>query len=129
SLFLCALCDSLPQEAAPRDERGDDAMKTVFGYGLILLAAAATADRCALAWNGDPQNGTNVGQFYLSNSSARQGYFGVDVRDVTPDQVGPLKLRDTHGAEVVLVDHDAPAGKAGLREHDVILQMNGQVIQ
>ena len=106
-------------------------MNKVFGYGLILLAAAATADRRALAWNSDPQN-AGMGQFYLgssNNSSARQGYFGVDVRDVTPDEVTTLKLRDTRGAEVVLVDHDAPAGKAGLREHDVILQMNGQAIQ
>ena len=28
----------------------------------------------------------------------------------------------------MVVDHDAPAGKAGLREHDVILKMNGQAI-
>jgi S1-C subfamily serine protease len=51
------------------------------------------------------------------------------VRDITPEQVSILKVRDVHGAEIIMVDHDAPAGKCGLREHDVILQMNGQAIE
>jgi S1-C subfamily serine protease len=54
-----------------------------------------------------------------------QGYLGVDIRDVTRDQVAHLKLNDTNGAEVIHVDHDGPAGKMGLQRHDVILQMNG----
>lgn len=58
-----------------------------------------------------------------------QGYLGVAIRDVAPDQVEPLKLKDTHGAEITHIDHDGPAGKLGLREHDVILKMNGQDIQ
>jgi serine protease Do len=29
---------------------------------------------------------------------------------------------------VIMVDHDAPAGKSGLKVHDVILQLDGQVI-
>jgi serine protease Do len=58
-----------------------------------------------------------------------QGYLGVDIRDVTADQVTSLKLKDAHGAEVIHVDHDGPAGKLGLCQHDVILEMNGQQIE
>ena len=39
---------------------------------------------------------------------------------------GRLKLKEEHGVEVTMVDQDAPAGKAGLKEHDVILTINGQ---
>ena len=63
-----------------------------------------------------------------SGSGSASGDLGVDLRDLSPDEQSALKLKDTHGAEIVLVDHDAPAGKAGLRERDVVLQMNGIVI-
>jgi serine protease Do len=59
---------------------------------------------------------------------SNQGYLGVDIRDLDNDRVQALKLKDLHGAEIVTVDHDAPAGKAGIRVHDVILQMNGETI-
>lgn len=55
-----------------------------------------------------------------------QGYLGVVCADVTNDQAAALKLKQATGAEVLNVDRDAPAGKAGIRAHDVILQMNGQ---
>lgn len=58
-----------------------------------------------------------------------QGYLGVDIRDLDNDRVQALRLKDTRGAEIITVDHDAPAGKAGIRVHDVVLQMNGQVVE
>src|SRR5271156_3260380 len=58
-----------------------------------------------------------------------QGYLGIEMRDVDNDRASALKLKDASGAEVTYVDHDAPAGKVGLRVHDVILQMNGQQVQ
>ncbi len=57
-----------------------------------------------------------------------QGYLGVDIRNIDADEASTLKLSDTHGAEVLAVDHDAPAAKAGLKAHDVLLDMNGQTI-
>lgn len=55
-------------------------------------------------------------------------YLGIQPQDVTADRVVPLKLGEARGAEVVLVDQDAPAGRAGVQEHDVILSFNGQKV-
>ena len=63
-----------------------------------------------------------------SHKVAAQGYLGVDARDVSEDLVGSLKMKEARGAEIVSLDHDGPACKAGMRMHDVILQMNGQAI-
>ena len=43
-----------------------------------------------------------------------QGYLGVDLKEIDPDRISALHLKDAHGAEVIMVDHDAPAGKSGL---------------
>ena len=59
--------------------------------------------------------------FYTS-----QGYLGVNFKEVDADRATALKLKDTHGAEVITVDHDAPASKSGMKIHDVILQLDGQ---
>src|SRR5579864_8644098 len=56
-------------------------------------------------------------------------YLGVDISDITNDRVSALKLKDERGVEVTMVDQDAPAGKAGLKEHDVILTMNGSNVE
>src|SRR5271168_4024793 len=58
-----------------------------------------------------------------------KSYLGVDIKDITSERVSALKLKDEHGVEVTAVDQDAPAGKAGLKEHDVILEYNGQRVE
>src|SRR5271169_266097 len=56
-------------------------------------------------------------------------YLGVDIADVSPERLGELKLKEEHGAEITMVDQDAPAGKSGLHEHDVIVSLNGTAVE
>ena len=66
---------------------------------------------------------------YSSEDFGGGSYLGVDTRDVTADRLPDLKLKEEHGVEVTLVDQDAPAGKAGIKEHDVILTLNGNQVE
>ncbi len=81
-----------------------------------VIAVPVLLVGCRTAWALNPPRGS-------------QGYLGVDIRDVSDDQVSVLKLKEARGAEVIRVDHDGPAGKMGLREHDVILEMNGEAVE
>lgn len=65
------------------------------------------------------------GYFYTAGRS----YLGVDIQDVTAERVSALKLKDERGVEITMVDKDAPAGKVGLKEHDVILDFNGTAVE
>ena len=40
-----------------------------------------------------------------------------------------LKLKEVRGAVITLIDHDAPAGKIGLKVNDVVLALNGQTVE
>ena len=64
-----------------------------------------------------------------SEDSGKSSYLGVDIADISSDRLGALKLKEEQGVEVTMVDQDAPAGKAGIKEHDVILTMNGTAIE
>lgn len=91
---------------------------TVLLAGMALPAAAVEQpDRLA--------HPAVAGYFY----AAGRAYLGVDIRDVTTDRVTALKLKEERGVEIVTIDSDAPAGKAGLREHDVILDFNGTAVE
>lgn len=66
---------------------------------------------------------------FSSDDSGTGAYLGVDIGEVTQERVSVLKLKEEDGVEVLLVDQDSPAGKAGLKEHDVILTLNGTTVE
>jgi serine protease Do len=56
-------------------------------------------------------------------------YLGVGAMDVTPERARALNLKEERGVEISRVDPEGPAGKAGMREGDVVLEFNGQPVQ
>jgi serine protease Do len=94
---------------------------------LVFLSLVAFAQPAELPYDsaGDSWSWSDAGEESASGSS----YLGVDIADVTSERLGELKLKEEHGAEVTMVDQDAPAGKAGLKEHDVILTVNGAAVE
>jgi serine protease Do len=62
-------------------------------------------------------------------AAAQQGYLGVHVRDVDAQHAQKQKLSVALGAEVVSLDHDAPAAKAGVHTGDIIQALNGQPVR
>jgi serine protease Do len=56
------------------------------------------------------------------------GYLGVGFQELTPERVKALSLKEPAGVEVTSVTDDAPAAKAGIHVHDVILEVSGQKI-
>ncbi len=93
----------------------------LIGVGLALVVAPPTAGAQA-------QRLTQL----IANAApslAAEGYLGVDVADVDARDAQALKLKDARGAVITLIDHDAPAGKIGLKVNDVVLQLDGQNVE
>ncbi len=90
-----------------------------------LLLAGLTLPAISAEEQPDTLSNHVSGFFY----SAGRSYLGVDIQDITPERANTLKLKEERGVEVTMVDQDAPAGKAGLHEHDVILEFNGTAVE
>lgn len=61
--------------------------------------------------------------------SAGQGWLGVGVTEVTAEKVRELKLPAERGALLGKIVPDSPAAKAGLKENDVVTEINGQRVE
>jgi len=58
----------------------------------------------------------------------RRGYLGLMGQNVTAEMAELLGLKDASGVPVSEVKEGSPADKAGLKVHDVIVELNGQKV-
>lgn len=94
---------------------------------LTMLPLLLGPSHAAQSWSWPMDSGSSFG--YSSEESGTGAYLGVDISDVSTERLSALKLKEEKGVEVTMVDQDAPAGRAGIKEHDVILTMNGTPVE
>jgi serine protease Do len=108
-------------------------MKRFLRSGLCHFGPAALLGLVAIAPPGAVAQARGITQLLREPApllrSTSQGYLGVELADVDQQKAQALKLKEARGALVTLIDHDAPAGRIGLRVNDVILQLNGQTVE
>jgi S1-C subfamily serine protease len=56
-------------------------------------------------------------------------WLGVETREVTSDTAKELKLQSERGVVLGRIAPDSPASKSGLRENDVVTEINGQQVE
>ena len=88
------------------------------------IAIVCLAALCGFAQTKAPQHSHST----TLHRAGSLGYLGVGVVDLTDERVKALKLRDDSGIEVIKVDDNSPASRAGLKENDVVLQVNGRPV-
>ena len=93
---------------------------------IVVLPLLLSFSHATQSWPVDPPEQITV---FSSEEGGTSSYLGVDISDVSSERLSALKLKEEKGVEVTMVDQDAPAGKAGIKEHDVILSMNGTAIE
>ncbi|HEY3826844.1 MAG TPA: PDZ domain-containing protein [Bryobacteraceae bacterium] len=88
---------------------------------LTIIALAASV--------ATPGFGQLSGRSATLRGIANRGYLGVGVAELTDDRVKALNLKDDQGLEVKRVDENSPAAKAGFKENDVVLEVNGKAVE
>jgi serine protease Do len=65
----------------------------------------------------------------IKSGVVHHGYLGVSLNDVTPANASFFNLKTATGAIAAQVTPDSPAGRAGLKNGDVIDSLNGEKIE
>jgi serine protease Do len=93
---------------------------------IAMLPLLISFSYAAQTWSVDPPARAWA---FSSEEGGTGAYLGVDITDINAERMSTLKLKEEKGVEVTMVDQDAPAGKAGIKEHDVIVTMNGTAVE
>lgn len=67
--------------------------------------------------------------FVMSLDGEGGSWLGVETQEVSADKAKELKLSGEHGALIGKVLPDSPAAKAGLKENDIVTEINGQRVE
>src|ERR1700683_2954166 len=91
--------------------------------------ASRAADLAAQAQEKAADLGEQEPRVFTSTTDEGSGWLGVEIGEVNAEKAKDWKLAEVRGVEVVDVEPDSPAAKAGLKQQDVITRYDGQAVE
>jgi len=70
-----------------------------------------------------------VQEHLVRDGEVQRGYLGIAIQDLTPDLARAFDLEVSRGAVITQVEARSPAGRAGLRAGDVVLEVDGKPVR
>ena len=70
----------------------------------------------------------NSAESIIKSGTVHHGYLGISMNNVTPENASFFNLPDASGAIISQVTPDSPASRAGLKNGDVLRELNGKKI-
>lgn len=113
---LQALSARLASDQAQWESRGEE-------------SASRAADLSAEAQEKAAEVLEQEPRVFTSGAEEGSGWLGVEIGEVTAEKAKDLRLSEVRGVELIDIEPDSPAAKAGLKEHDVITRYDGQAVE
>jgi serine protease Do len=95
----------------------------------LIAAPGYTAARRAQEVRVQEGQGPEVRAFNLAFGDDGGSWLGVETQEVTGEKAKELKLPAERGVVIGKIAPDSPASKAGLKENDVVTELNGQHVE
>jgi membrane-associated protease RseP (regulator of RpoE activity) len=95
----------------------------------LIAAPGYTAARHGHAAGNQEVVEPQVRDFNVIFGEEGGSWLGVETREVTGDNAKELKLPSERGVMLGRIAPDSPASKSGLRENDVVTEINGQQVE
>jgi serine protease Do len=65
----------------------------------------------------------------VESGTVTRGYLGVNIQDLTPELAKSFGLKDTKGVLIPNVTADSAAEKAGMKQGDIIIELDGMPVE
>jgi len=106
-----------------------DAYGRVLGINTMIMTDGRSTGSIGIGFAVPTNLAHHVMTSLVDNGSVTRGFLGVTIQDLDSDLAESFGLGDSKGAIVREVNEDSPANKAGIESGDVILRVDGQVVE
>jgi len=123
--------DYIQTDAAINQGNSGGALVNLRGelVGINTAIVSPTGGNIGIGFAIPSNNVRQVVDQLVRHGGVKRGFLGVELQDLNPELAEAFGIEQSHGAVIVAVAPKSPAERAGLRQGDVVVAVNGRSVQ